>query len=101
VLGCHYNGYTHGATEAAKLPAAAKHPILQGIEGPYRLQETLYRSSPLGHSCETLMRVAAYLRASPDLRTSTNVESATTWAFVMMQRRPPCSMANPEPVDSS
>ena len=55
VLGCHYNGYTHGATEAAKLPAAVKHPILRGIEGPYRLQETLYRSSPLGHSCEILM----------------------------------------------
>ncbi len=55
VLGADYNGYPHGETKAQVVPAARTHPIVQGIKGPFRIRETMYRSSPLGPNCQVLM----------------------------------------------
>ncbi|NQT51184.1 ThuA domain-containing protein [bacterium] len=55
VLGCNYAGHGSGDSEVRVAPGAAKHPILTGIEGPYRLQETLYRSQPLLEGTTLLM----------------------------------------------
>ncbi len=55
VLGCDYDGYPSGAT-AVRMPAGAMdHPIMEGLEGPYALRETMYRSAPLGETTELLL----------------------------------------------
>ncbi len=55
VLGGHYTGYPHGETLAKIVPEAASHPILKGLEGPYQIRETMYKSSPLRETCQALM----------------------------------------------
>lgn len=55
VLGCHYHGYPHGETRVRIVPEAASHPILKGLQGPYQVRETMYRSQPLSDSCTALM----------------------------------------------
>jgi nicotinamidase-related amidase/type 1 glutamine amidotransferase len=55
VLGCKYNGYPHGETLVTIASGAEDHPILNGLKGPYKVRETMYRSAPLADSCEVLL----------------------------------------------
>jgi nicotinamidase-related amidase/type 1 glutamine amidotransferase len=55
VLGCHYNGYPHGETEVRVAPEGSSHPVVKGLEGPYRVRETLYRHLPLAETCRVLL----------------------------------------------
>ncbi len=53
VLGCTYAGHAAGGQELRI--ASASHPILEGLQGPYRENETLYQSAPLAPSCTVLL----------------------------------------------
>jgi nicotinamidase-related amidase/type 1 glutamine amidotransferase len=55
VLGCTYRGYPLGETRARLVPEAKDHPILQGLEGPYPVRETMYLSRPLAPGCQVLL----------------------------------------------
>jgi len=55
VLGCDYNGYPQGETKIHVVPGARTHAIMSGIKGPFQIRETMYRSRPLGPSCQVLM----------------------------------------------
>ncbi len=56
VLGCSYNFYPHGGMEVRVVPDAAGHPIAKGLEGPYRLKETMYRQLPLSDTCTVILK---------------------------------------------
>jgi nicotinamidase-related amidase len=68
VLGCHYDGYPHGETLVRIEAGAEDHAILQGVEGPYRLRETLYRSAPLSQTCRVLLMGSCIDGAGDDPR---------------------------------
>jgi nicotinamidase-related amidase len=68
VLGCDYKGYPHGETRTHVVPGARKHPIMHGIKGPFQIRETMYRSSPLGPSCQVLMLGQSVSGAGDDRR---------------------------------
>jgi type 1 glutamine amidotransferase/nicotinamidase-related amidase len=55
VLGCRYDGYPHGQTLVTIAADAKGHPILKGLNDPYTVRETMYRSSPLADSCSILL----------------------------------------------
>jgi len=55
VLGCNYAGYPLGETLVTVVPEAVNHPILKGLEGPYQVRETMYRSQPLAETCQLLL----------------------------------------------
>ena len=55
VLGCKYSGYPHGQTLVTIAPDAKEHPILKGLDGPYTVRETIYRSVPLADTCTVLL----------------------------------------------
>ena len=55
VLGCRYDGYPHGETRVRIAPGAEQHAILKGLDGPYQIRETMYRSAPLEPSCRVLL----------------------------------------------
>jgi len=51
VLGCHYTGHWKGETFVTPSPYAHGDPLLEGINGRFRVAETLYRSRPLAPGC--------------------------------------------------
>jgi hypothetical protein len=55
VLGGYYRGYYLGETRASVVPEMKDHPVLQGINGPYQLRETLYINLPLADTATVLM----------------------------------------------
>jgi type 1 glutamine amidotransferase len=55
VLGCQYSSYPHGETRVTVAPDAADHPVVVGLDGPYRVRETLYRSAPLAPTSTVLL----------------------------------------------
>lgn len=59
VLGCNYDGYPRGATAIRMLAEAMDHPIMEGLEGPYVIPDTMYRSAPLADTATTLLMGAA------------------------------------------
>ena len=85
------------------LTSSCRHGIAPNAKGstPSQKRASSTWSVARSHSCASFCRVATYFRASPALRTSTYVASATTCAFVRMHIEPLCMIEKPEPVDSS
>lgn len=55
VLGCRYDGHYGGGTVVSVAAGASGHPILEGIAGPYRIEESLYRSLDLVAGAKPLL----------------------------------------------